>query len=570
MYDSEGNKYLDIEGPFYTPRRFIEDPFPIAKDVDNAQESKIAEDYSIHKALQMNNGGGIYKGERRKDRVAVVIKEARPYIGINQEYTSIFFRKREKDNLLKLKNCQYVPQVIEYFKEWEHEFLVEEYIEGITLQEFISNYSLVTLSSNDQHNIEEYSSQIEKVVLNLIKALKYFHSINFIINDISPNNIIVSKDYRITFVDLEDSYFLDENPLKYIVHNNIFSTSNINNLSPKDQDKQKLGYLFISIFCSANETLKFDSSGFMCQCIFSHFFERYNLNNMVKEKVLDLVNFPQKTDLESLLEVLSSQKWISRENKPISNSFIPPEEILSHVSFSSEVNFLKKSICESGLTIAEYYLFKECSPIENCLDEWESTKNNYLNSISNGTDVSLSLESGELSKLRDLLFIYSISKDFRILTHIRDLIVLIDKQAHPTPTGRLLPNSSFTLSPYINYSAGFVKLCILFIKVHYDEEIVLLVKEYLKALDNDFPRNPSYAYGLSGIADTFLDAYDLFGEDKYLQASIRKYNVLLLFMKKAENHQLSFPSRQLEQTSNDFKEGTLGILYYILHLSRIL
>lgn len=570
LYDNRGNKYLDIEGPFYTERDFVRNPFSEEYEYNENEKGKLGIDIHIEKALQMNNGGGIYKGYLAKNDLSVVIKEARPYIGLNETLTSIFFRRNEYKNLLKLKGCEYVPNIIDYFKEWEHEFLIEEYITGKSLQDFIYDNTLVTLNHTNKEEIQTRSLKIKKIVVSMVKALDYFHSMDFIVNDISPSNIIIDQINKISFIDLEDSFFLNDLPLTYIVKNEVFSNENIDTLDFKSQDKQKLGYLIISVFCSANETLTYDKTGIVCKNVFNNFCESYQITDTVRDSIIELIENPRKVNLYLLSKKLNRSNWLNDKKIKPSKNFIDPQNILENNSFYSDVLFLENDIFNSNFSYIEYVLFKKYNLKNLSRKVCISKKERLLIDMSTNKKISLNLNSGALYVLREFLFLYHTTKDKTILKHAKDLIIAIDKQSLLSPNGKMLPNSEYSLSPYVEHSAGFIKICILFSKYYYDESILNIIKEYITAIDNDFPKNISYSLGLSGIADTYLDAYELLQEPGYLESSIRKYNVLLLYAKKEQNNKYSFPSSNFKNSSNEFTKGTQGILYYILHLAAIL
>ena len=69
----------------------------------------------------------------------MVLKEARPYVGISEELTSIYFRKNEKRNLGILASSPYTPNIIDEFWEWEHYYIALEYIEGINFSDYAAS-----------------------------------------------------------------------------------------------------------------------------------------------------------------------------------------------------------------------------------------------------------------------------------------------------------------------------------------------------------------------------------------------------------------------------------------------
>ena len=77
------------------------------------------------------------------------------------------------------QNNPQIPQLYAYFSEGENFFLVQEWIEGITLSQ----------KHQQQGNLSE--AEVRQILLELLPILDYIHSRNIIHRDIKPDNIIL-------------------------------------------------------------------------------------------------------------------------------------------------------------------------------------------------------------------------------------------------------------------------------------------------------------------------------------------------------------------------------------------
>lgn len=96
--------------------------------------------------------------------------------------------KREADTLLKLQQTPQVPKFIEYFSEDNCDYIVEEYIDGFSLEDLLS-----------------YRWNIESVIIflwDILSILQLLHRHNIVHRDIKPSNLIKRKqDNKFTIID---------------------------------------------------------------------------------------------------------------------------------------------------------------------------------------------------------------------------------------------------------------------------------------------------------------------------------------------------------------------------------
>ena len=96
--------------------------------------------------------------------------------------------KREADTLLRLQQVPQVPKFIEYFEDNSSYYIVEEYIEGISLEDLLT----------EPWNI----NNIIIFLWEILSILQLLHDKNIIHRDIKPSNLIQrQKDRKFTIID---------------------------------------------------------------------------------------------------------------------------------------------------------------------------------------------------------------------------------------------------------------------------------------------------------------------------------------------------------------------------------
>lgn len=205
----------DLRTPYYRVPAFIEEPeelknnLVISNSETQLKPSKLKE-YKIKSSLRFTNGGGIYLAVREKDNINVVIKEARPHVGLDGEGNDAVSRLEiECKNLEKLSDVDGVVNVLDYFQVWEHFFLVEEYVEGVDLGKWISiNYPF-----HMEQDKPKYVDKVIKIITKLKSLLINVHERNVGIGDFQPSNIMVNDELDVKLIDFESAGELNKNEL---------------------------------------------------------------------------------------------------------------------------------------------------------------------------------------------------------------------------------------------------------------------------------------------------------------------------------------------------------------------
>lgn len=209
IYDDKDELIPDLREPYYSLPEFIKEPEILTKllnQIDHEEINPVSKDnqlneYEIIEVIRYSNSGGIYKARRKNDGIQCIIKEARPNIGYDGQLRSAPERlEGEYKSLCKLEDVDGVVNPLAYFKVWKHNFMVEEFISGQTLANWIAtNYPF----SQKDNNIQLYTKAVIKMVNSLYEILVNIHKKGLAMVDLQTQNIMVDADKNVTLIDFE-------------------------------------------------------------------------------------------------------------------------------------------------------------------------------------------------------------------------------------------------------------------------------------------------------------------------------------------------------------------------------
>ncbi|PNZ71807.1 class III lanthionine synthetase LanKC [Mammaliicoccus stepanovicii] len=202
IYDNEGNSLEDLRVPYYYVPEFVEKPdFIIENEQLNNEEFNKLNDFENFEALHFSNAGGVYKVNKGEKKF--ILKEGRRKAGLDGDRNDGFSRiKNEYRSLKRLQNINGIANIYEYFEIWKHNYILEEFIEGNTLQEYIaSNYPF----SYDEHEYKSYSNKCIVILEKLHKIIEEIHNLGLAVGDLSTNNILINDQLEVHIIDFEVS-----------------------------------------------------------------------------------------------------------------------------------------------------------------------------------------------------------------------------------------------------------------------------------------------------------------------------------------------------------------------------
>lgn len=217
LRNPNGDVVIDDRTPRFRLPSWVIDPkeCSLSKENNVLKQNQVLLNnrFAIEKAIQFSNSGGVYVGKDTHTGKKIIIKEARPLVNISAENRedAIAVLKREFHILKLLEDTNYTPKPLAYISEWEHNFLVEEFIDGTLFSTYraMDEVAILTNKSINENTIHLFLYRFFTIGKNLIKAIKSFHKLGIIVGDMSPSNIFIDPNtLDIRIIDFEGAFIL--------------------------------------------------------------------------------------------------------------------------------------------------------------------------------------------------------------------------------------------------------------------------------------------------------------------------------------------------------------------------
>ncbi|MEI5101948.1 class III lanthionine synthetase LanKC [Streptomyces sp. PmtG] len=212
--------------------------------------------YRVEKALHFSNGGGVYRAVEKDTGRRVVLREARPHAGLDDRGLDAVARLGHEEAMLRrLTGLDCVPRVYARTRHWEHHFLVEELIEGETLQEAVGRRHPLFRDAAGAAELAAYTRWALDVLARIERAVAALHARGVVFGDLQPGNVMVRPDDSVCLVDFETAFDDGEGgapPLGTPGFTAAWARSG------RDVDTYGLAALTLALFCPLTPLLRFD------------------------------------------------------------------------------------------------------------------------------------------------------------------------------------------------------------------------------------------------------------------------------------------------------------------------
>ncbi|RIO07388.1 hypothetical protein BUZ94_13065 [Mammaliicoccus sciuri] len=507
-----GEKVSDTRYAYWNPPYWIEDPFEFEDNDDTSDGDLLHDRYRIDDVIEFSADGGVYSGLDTFTQNKVVIKEARPNTAFDLDGIDAVDRLiNEYEKLKKLEYFEHTPNVIEKFYEWEHLFLVEEFLEGQTLNTYMMSISPIMKNSYNKNNVDEFNNNLKSIFKEICNILGEIHNQNIILQDISPRNIMVDlSDKKIKFIDLETAF---ENSVEKATTVRTPGFYNVNE-TEKDDFKveiKNLSFLFFSCVFPINSLFTLDKEKFNT---FLDSFVNYGVLNKELANIIKRINTGELNKTIDIVEELNNvNPFITKKSE--ANKTIPLEKFIDKI--------------EKGLIL--------------------EAKNNKSDKLFASDPMgiftnNISIAYGATGVLFSLLS-YN-DKSFEV-----DKIVswLIEK------THRVKLSSSLF--------NGYAGIAYMLADLGYNEISKTLMK---KANESEFCNDCfDLFYGLSGIGLTNLKLFNITNDEYYLKESISIGDKIIDFANFNVNNSAYWPDKD-NSVYFGLGRGSSGIALFLLYL----
>lgn len=175
----------------------------------NNDESNNEMPFSVSSAIKFTNCGGVYTGRLNATNQKIIVKEARPFTGIEDNNVYATDKLAMENRALKnLKNIPEVPNSYWFGKLWENSFLAIEKVEGVPLNRWVTkNYPIYAKKFD---GVTNYLQRIFMIISNLMGVVNAAHSKGVFHQDIHLGNILIDLKDNIKLIDWGEVVFQDD------------------------------------------------------------------------------------------------------------------------------------------------------------------------------------------------------------------------------------------------------------------------------------------------------------------------------------------------------------------------
>ncbi|GAA0620067.1 protein kinase/lanthionine synthetase C family protein [Kribbella sandramycini] len=206
----DGKPWNDSRTPTFTlPPWVSDDPFyrPTVSD----DLSGLFKRYKVTSVLRHSPAGGVYLATG-PDGTEYVLKEARPYTAFAPDGSDAPERlQREYDYLQALAGTGVAPDGVEIATVWEHTFLVQSKVPGITMQVWLSRNHPFATGKPDV----AYPARAQAVLQQIRTALTTCLEHGIVYSDVSLTNIMIDDNDTVRLVDFEACRPVGSDPAQY-------------------------------------------------------------------------------------------------------------------------------------------------------------------------------------------------------------------------------------------------------------------------------------------------------------------------------------------------------------------
>ncbi|APE20049.1 MULTISPECIES: lanthionine synthetase LanC family protein [Streptomyces] len=212
--DGSGREVADLRLPAFHLPEGITDPFAEREEPPHSGPILIR-DYEVTRAVRLSNAGGSYEARDRRTGRPVFLKEARAHNGLVFDGTDARQRLRHEHRVLCELHAAAPgvgPEPLDHFTEWEHDFLVTEYVAGQPLVGWLSRSSPLARADRTAASVAAYYEACRGLLAGLDVSLERVHAAGYRFGDLSLGNVMVTAAGGVRLVDFEAASALSAAP----------------------------------------------------------------------------------------------------------------------------------------------------------------------------------------------------------------------------------------------------------------------------------------------------------------------------------------------------------------------
>ncbi|APU14614.1 MULTISPECIES: class III lanthionine synthetase LanKC [Actinoalloteichus] len=213
LLDGTGQAIADERQPYFTLPPGVTDPFVTESGPDHQGSVVLAGRYRVEKAIRHSNAGGSYQAVDERSGRTVFVKEARAHNGLTWDGIEAQTRlRREHRTLVELHAADpgLAPEPIDYFRAWEHEFMVTEHVPGTPMVTWSGTYNRLIRPATTPEDRLAYVRRAHGVLTELRSIMDRLRAVGRRFGDLSPGNVLIDSDDAVRLVDFEATALLTD------------------------------------------------------------------------------------------------------------------------------------------------------------------------------------------------------------------------------------------------------------------------------------------------------------------------------------------------------------------------
>jgi Protein kinase domain/Lanthionine synthetase C-like protein len=203
----DGRLVPDEDGPWFRPPSWVGLPdFLAAHLAAREDRARREQPYRLERVLGLSYGTSVYLARGAASGRMVVVKQARPFAGLDADGSDALTRQqREWDALTAGAGLDAVPAAVEFVRDDDRGLLVQGYVEGITLDKAVARRHPIA-SSAEPGERARYAAWALTVIERVEAAVAALHARGIVFGDLHPGNVVVGPDDHVTLVDFESAF----------------------------------------------------------------------------------------------------------------------------------------------------------------------------------------------------------------------------------------------------------------------------------------------------------------------------------------------------------------------------
>lgn len=160
--------------------------------------------YDMQSVIKFSNAGGVYLAEDATTKETVIVKEARPHVGVDADEDCIARLHKEFRILQRLADTGIAPQAYGLFQEWQHWYLAQQIVDGQTLRSYQLQQCRIIHSHTTDEQMRDWVANTIQIAASCIRVLQAVHDRGIVFGDLSLNNLMIDPNtLGIKLIDFE-------------------------------------------------------------------------------------------------------------------------------------------------------------------------------------------------------------------------------------------------------------------------------------------------------------------------------------------------------------------------------